>query len=111
MPKTELKILTKIEELDVFARIALRQFPKYEKFLLSADIRNGMTELKRYAIRAGKRYYKKTTLQDLDIEVEIMRSYIRESNMLGYIDDGRLGVWIGRVDEIGNIVGGWLKNQ
>ena len=70
-----------------------------------------MTELKRYAIRAGKRYYKKTTLQDLDIEVEIMRSYIRESNMLGYIDEGRLGVWIGKVDEIGNIVGGWLKNQ
>ena len=89
----------------------MRQFPKYEKFLLSADIRNEMSELKRYAIRAGKRYFKKTTLQDLDIEVEIMRSYVRESNMLGYIDDHRLGVWMMKIDEIGSIVGGWLKNQ
>jgi hypothetical protein len=111
MARTELKILTKIEFLDVYSRNTIRQFPKYEKFLLSADIRNGITELKRYAIRAGKRYHKKTTLQDLDIEVEILRSYIRESHAMKYIDDRRLGVWMEQVDEIGSIVGGWLKNQ
>ena len=111
MPKTELKILTKIEFLDVYSRNAIRQFPKYEKFLLAADIRNSITELKRYAIRAGKRYYKKTTLQDLDIEVEILRSYIRESHAMKYINDDRLGIWMEKIDEIGNIVGGWLKNQ
>lgn len=107
----DLQILIKIEKLDQYTRIALRQFPKYEKFILAADIRQTIIDIKRNTIRAGKKYHKKTTLQDLDIDIEILRTYIRESYAMHYIDEHKLGVWMDHVDEIGRMVGGWLKNQ
>lgn len=59
MAYESLALLEKLEEVSAFTRIALRQFPKYEKFLLGAEIRNTITEIKRLLIRASKRYYKK----------------------------------------------------
>lgn len=107
--KSDLRILIKIEGLDEYSRIVIRQFPKYEKFLLSAEIRAQLLAIKRNAIRAGKKYYKKTTLQDLDIDIEILRGYIREAYHMGYINERRLGIWMNKVDEIGRMAGAWIK--
>ena len=105
-----LVILTKIEEMDAYSHHALIQFPKYEKFVLCADIRNTIANIVRFTIRAGKRYFKKTTLQDLDIEIEYMRAMIRKSLALKYINLHRYKVWIEHINEIGKMLGGWLKN-
>ena len=102
-------ILSRVEELERYTRIALRQFPKYEKFILSAEIRHQIYEIKRNTIRVGKKYTKKTTLTELDIDVEVLRSQIRVAYRLQYIDEHKLDVWMRKVDEIGAIVGGWLK--
>lgn len=105
-----LALLEKLEEVSAFTRIALRQFPKYEKFLLGAEIRNTITEIKRLLIRASKRYYKKTTLEDLDIEIELLRSLVRESVSMEYIDLRRYEVWSQKISEVGKMVGAWMKN-
>lgn len=105
-----LAMLEKMEEVSAYSRIALRQFPKYEKFLLAAEIRTALTEIKRLLIRAAKRYYKKTTLEDLDIEIELLRSLVRESVKLQYIDMKRYEVWAAKIGEIGKMLGAWLKN-
>lgn len=105
-----LATLEKLEEVSAYSRIALRQFPKYEKFLLAAEIRTALTEIKRLLIRAAKRYYKKTTLEDLDIEIELLRSLVRESVRLQYIDIKRYEVWSAKIGEIGKMLGAWLKN-
>ena len=105
-----LAMLEKLEEVSAYSRIALRQFPKYEKFLLAAEIRTALTEIKRLLIRAAKRYYKKTTLEDLDIEIELLRSLVRESVKLQYIDMKRYEVWAAKIGEIGKMLGAWLKN-
>lgn len=109
--KQGLIILTKIEELEKYTRVALRQFPKTEKFILSAEIRKQIFCIKRNTIRAAKKYHKKTTLQDLDIDIETLRSYIRVSYRLRYIDEHKLGVWMDIVDEIGRMAGAWLMKQ
>ncbi|EGW50108.1 hypothetical protein HMPREF1022_02930 [Desulfovibrio sp. 6_1_46AFAA] len=105
-----LAMLEKLEEVSAYSRIALRQFPKYEKFLLAAEIRAALTEIKRLLIRAAKRYYKKTTLEDLDIEIELLRSLVREAVKLQYIDMKRYEVWSAKIGEIGKMLGAWLKN-
>lgn len=104
-------VLTKMEELDAYAHKALIQFPKYERHVLCAEIRIGMAEVIKLTIRAGKRYYKKTTLQDLDIQIEYMRSLIRKAHALEYINHQRYKVWSGHLNEIGAMVGSWIKKS
>lgn len=110
MAYESLALLEKLEEVSSYTRIALRQFPKYEKFLLGAEIRGAITEIKRLMIRASKRYYKKTTLEDLDIEIELLRSLVRESVSMEYIDLHRYEVWSLKIGEVGKMVGAWMKN-
>jgi hypothetical protein len=76
----DLLILTKIEELDAYSHIVMIQFPKKEQFVLCASIRNTLTEIIKLTVRAGKKYYKKTTLENLDIEIEYLRSLIRKAH-------------------------------
>jgi len=60
-----------------YGYIALRQFPKRETHVLGAEIRASMLKTHRLIITAGKRYHKKTTLTDLDIEVAMLQRLVR----------------------------------
>jgi hypothetical protein len=107
----DLKILTKIEELDAYSHQAMTQFPKYEKFVLCADMRKTIAMIIRLTVATAKKYHKKTTLQDLDIEVEYLRALIRKCHRMKYINIHRYEVWIGHVNEIGKMIGGWMKSE
>ena len=61
-------------------------------------------------IEANKKYYKKTTLQELDVEVEKLKAYIRLSYKLGFLPPKKYELWSGLVVEIGRMVGGWIKS-
>ena len=60
-------------------------------------------------IEAQKKYYKKTTLQELDVEIMKLRAYLRLSHELGFLPMKKYEVWSGMVVEIGKMLGGWLK--
>lgn len=98
-----------MEELDQYSHVALQQFPKHEKYVLSMQIRQTLAGLIQQTIRCAKRFHKKTSLQDMDIEVEYLRSLVRKSYSLGYINIHRYEIWSSHVNEIGKIVGGWIK--
>ena len=61
-------------------------------------------------IEANKKYYKKTTLQELDVEVEKLKAYVRLSYNLGFLPPKKYEIWSGLVVEIGRMVGGWIKS-
>ena len=67
----ELKIMQKVFDMMQYGYGALAQYPKSEKFALCTDIKRCMDTMLERTIEAQKKYYKKTTLQDLDVEVEI----------------------------------------
>lgn len=102
-------LLAKIEELEAYTHIVLQQYPKSERHLLCHDIRRSMADIQRYAVVSWKRYHKKNTLQEMDIEVEVLRIWIRKSVYLKYITPHRYQVWASHVNEIGRMVGGWIK--
>ena len=64
----ELKILQKTFDMMNYAYPALAQYPKGEKFALVVDIKRCMDVMLERIIEANKKYYKKTTLQELDVE-------------------------------------------
>ena len=63
----ELKILQKIFDMIGYAYPALAQYPKSEKFGLVTDIKHILDEMLELTIEAQKKYYKKTTLQELGL--------------------------------------------
>lgn len=69
-----------------------------------------MAAIQRLIVVAWKRYHKKTTLQDLDVEVEVLRGWLRKSVRLKYITARRYEIWARHVNEIGRMVGGWIKS-
>ena len=106
----ELKILQKTFDMINYAYPALAQYPKGEKFALVADIKRCMEVMLERIIEANKKYYKKTTLQELDVEVEKLKAYVRLSYNLGFLPPKKYEQWSGLVVEIGRMVGGWIKS-
>ena len=99
----------KLNELIRYTHIALQQFPKKEKYQLCADIKNSLYQATRLTIQMERRYYKNTTLQDIDIEIDFLRTLVRLSYELKYISVGHLQAWMEQVDEAGKILGGLIK--
>lgn len=102
-------MLQKILDMMEYAYIALRQFPKSEKYALATDIKHCMDLILGYAITAQKRYYKRTTLQEMDVEIAKLRTYIRLAYNLKFISMDKYQNWSDMVVEIGRMLGGWLK--
>ena len=106
----QLKILQKTFDMMKYAYQALAQFPKSEKFSLATDIKKCMDAIIERMIEANKKYYKKTTLQELDVELEKLKVYIRLAYILGFLPPKKYELWTEMVVEIGKMVGGWIKS-
>lgn len=106
---SDLLIRQKCEEMIAYGYVALRQFPKFERHVLAAEMRQVMWGILRLIVVCNKRYHKKTTLQELDAELDLLRSQVRISKELGYLDFKKYEYWARLNDEIGRMVGGWIK--
>ncbi|TOE71986.1 diversity-generating retroelement protein bAvd family protein [Vibrio parahaemolyticus] len=107
---TTLIIEEKCREMMMYGYQAIKQFPKHERHVLGAEIRLSMLQLQRLIITAFKRYHKKTTLTDLDIELAILKRRVRLAKDLRYIDIKRYEIWVGQLVELGKMIGGWIRS-
>ena len=105
----ELIIQQKVYDMIMYAYPAVEQFPKSQKFSLAQDMKKCLDNIMRYVIAANKKYTKKTTLQELDIEVAALKIYIRMARDLGYLPPKKYEVWSKMAVEVGRMVGGWIK--
>ncbi len=69
-------IKEKIYEMILYGNPALKDFPKTERYVLAGKIRESMYTALEMAVRLEKKYHKKTTLQDLDIEIDVLRNLL-----------------------------------
>jgi four helix bundle protein len=121
---TEIVLYRKFMEFAKLLNIYLNHFPRHEKYALANRIRNTAYEVYELIMEGQKRYYKKTTLTNLDITHEKLRMQIYLAYELGYFrfKDGkeadknpdeqeqhRLTTIGNMVDELGRIIGGWIK--
>ena len=114
----------KFMEFIKLLNIYLNHFPKHEKYALSNRIRNTAYEVYDYITEGQKRYYKKTTLTNLDITHEKLRMQLFLAYELGYfhfkdgkqskrspkeLEGHRFLVISNLNDELGKMIGGWIK--
>jgi four helix bundle protein len=106
----ELRILNKIIDMMADAEPILNQYPRYERYGRVLDIKRCMDTMMERAIEANKKFYKKTTLQDMDVAVDKLRHYIRLSYRLRFIDYKKYKRWTAQVNEIGKMLGKWIMS-
>lgn len=99
----------KIFDMMVYAYKALEQFPRAEKPALGADIKRCMDTLLARCIEAEKKYFKKTTLQEMDTENAKLQAYIRLAFQLRFLPPKKYEVWSKMLVEIGKMIGGWIQ--
>lgn len=110
------QIKEKIYEMILYGNPALKDFPKTERYVLAGDIRKTMYSTLELSVRLEKKYHKKTTLQDLDIEIDVLRNLLRLAKdpklypkQKPCLDFHKWEVWIRKVDEIGRMIGGYME--
>lgn len=106
----EFELQQRVYDMILYGYPALEQFPKSQKFSLAQDIKRCMDQIMRLVIRANKRFIKRTTLEELDIEVAALKVYIRIAHDLKYLDHHKYEEWSKRVVQVGEMVGGWIKS-
>ena len=106
----ELLIVKKITDMMEYAYLALAQFPRSEKQAMVADIKRCIDRLLERAIEANKKYFKKNTLQEMDVELAKLKKYIRLAYRLKFLPFKKYKNWTEKTKEIGRMLGGWIKS-
>lgn len=106
-------LVMKINSFVRYTQIATTNsnYPRGQRFLMCQDTQRKAWELLDLAVRCMKGYMQKSTLHSMDILIEELRWRIRDSYDLEYISMHRYNVWSEQIDEIGRMVGGWIKKK
>ena len=102
--------LQKIRDLLQYLYTSFVKYPKSEKLGIVADYKDNLYDFLFLIISARKKYYKKTTLQDADVRLEMLRMLNDLSYDLHYIDIKRYELIARQLNEIGRLLGGWIRN-
>ena len=113
---TSFIIKEKIADMMKYGKQAVANFPRRER-QTADEIRRSMLTMYRLSIMVEKKYYKKTTLQELDIELDVLRHLIRLAQDRDYYGRNvapplpfkKYEYWSGMLSEIGRIIGGYMK--
>ncbi len=117
MPQTkqsQLLIYQKYVDLIEYAYNLLRKFPKSEKFAMAAHIKDSMYTVLKYILRANKVYNNRQLRVDMlnaiDAEIQLQKVLVRMAHKNRYISNQNYMEWSRRLDEIGRILGGWIRS-
>jgi hypothetical protein len=99
-----------IDFMDYFEPIVNR-FPAYEKQALCARIENCMYRIVEKIIKTNRSRDKAAGWYDVDMELEILRTYIRRSRKKGskYLSIRSYETAVKQLSEVGRILGGLIK--
>ena len=85
---------------------------------LGDQMRRSMLDMYRYSVEIDKKYYKKTTAQNLDVELAVLRGLVRmaaEKENFGQkftppLSRHQYETWARLNKEIGRLLGGYIKS-
>ena len=89
----------------------LEKFPKSQRFLLGDRIESCALDALEGLIEATYTHRRSRLLADVNLRLEILRFFLRLAFDLRYLDERRYEHAARAVDEVGRLVGGWMKAQ
>lgn len=112
-----------VEDMITYATPIIMRWPKLFRYTLGERIMNQMYEISELCTAAEMKYYKKTTMQEIDIKKAQLLKMVRRAVQTKYevkgcegrseqrtlITIGTYEEWSGRIVTIGRMLGGWMK--
>lgn len=108
---TSLKIYQKYLELIYYSNDIVRKYPKCENFALVKEIKNSLYVGLRNLMYAIKSYNKKDKLKylnELDVNLNLLKVQIRLSYKYKYITVKNYESWSFLITDVCNMLGGWI---
>lgn len=110
---TNLKIYQKYLELIYYSNDIVRKYPKCENFSLVKEIKNslyiGLRNLM-YAIKSFQKQDKLKYLNELDINLNLLKVQTRLSYKYRYITVQNYETWSTLITDICNMLGAWISS-
>jgi len=99
----------KLDDLASWLFPVVEKFPTAEKFALCTQIKNRVHAMVRHTIRAQKSRDKLRWLFEVDLELEMLRHFVRHSFSRRYLSGRKLKIATEHIAEVGRIIGGLIK--
>jgi len=109
MRMNDLIIYQKMYDLILYSFPIIDRFPKKQKFVLGQQIQNCMINIARLIVHANKLKSRRPKLYEIDVELEKLRLLVRLAKDMGFMSINKYGNHAVKIDEIGKILGGWMK--
>jgi len=111
MPKAEreLIIIEKTHELLVWTLKHIEKFPRSHRYGVGLRLEQRITDVLEHLLRAKYSRDRLSELQQVNLELELMRSLFRAVKDLGCLSIESYGSAARFVNEIGKLLGGWMK--
>ena len=113
------RTLRKVEQMIAHAQDTISMWPAMFRINRGGRILELLYEMEELCVAANLKYFKKTTLQDLDIKNHQLQLAIRQAALKSYTDKrgnkrylvsaGNYELWVKMSTEVGNLIGGWKK--
>lgn len=108
---SHLSIFQKSYDLFKILHQYVAKFPRAEKYCLGQKIKETNINFLDQIIRANNARNKRPYLEEASQLLEILRIYLRLCHDLKLIGFKRYEIVSQKIDEIGRMLGGWLKNN
>jgi 23S rRNA-intervening sequence protein len=106
----ELNVITKTYDLILWSCNHTGKFPRNHRFVLGERIERNLYDLLEILIRAKYSKDRQDLLNHANLVLEILRFQMRLAKDLQCLKVDSYGFATKAIDEIGKLVGGWLKS-
>jgi hypothetical protein len=106
----ELVVITKTYDLILWSCNHTGRFPRQHRFVLGERLERTLYDLLETLIQAKYSRQRKPLLLDANLKLEILRFQIRLAKDLQCLQIKSYGFATKQIDEIGKLVGGWLRS-
>src|SRR6201988_2346924 len=106
----ELTVITKTYDLILWSCNHTSRFPRNHRFVLGERIERNLYDLLETLVRARYTRNRQGLLEQANLTLEILRSQMRLAKDLQCLKTNSYAFAAKAIDEIGKLVGGWLKS-
>ena len=107
----ELVVITKTYDLILWSCNHTGRFPRNHRFVLGERIERNVYDLLETLIRAKYTRQRQPLLEDANLKLEILRFQVRLAKDLQCLKPPSYAFAAKAIDEIGKLVGGWLRSR
>jgi four helix bundle protein len=113
MAEGTMKVYQKWEDMAAYLYVALKSYPKSERFTLAADTTRALWEIGTCIVRANAvpgKQEKRRMIEQADLALVRLKVLVRMGMKLTFLPIKKYEILSGQAVEIGKMLGGWIKS-